>query len=57
MSKLNDILIIDDEVDICEQISGLLNDKGYETKSILSSEDGINAFKKKIFFSHIRYLA
>ena len=32
MSKLNDILIIDDEVDICEQISGLLNDKGYETK-------------------------
>ena len=47
MSKLNDILIIDDEVDICEQISGLLNDKGYETKSILSSEDGINAFKKK----------
>ena len=47
MSKLNDILIIDDEVDICEQISGLLNDKGYETKSIVSSEDGINAFKKK----------
>ena len=24
MSKLNDILIIDDEKDICEQISGLL---------------------------------
>ena len=47
MSKLNDILIIDDEKDICEQISGLLNDKGYETKSMISSEDGISAFKKK----------
>ena len=48
MTKLNDILIIDDEKDICEQISGLLNDKGYETKSMISSEEGINAFKKKI---------
>ena len=47
MSKLNDILIIDDEKDICEQISGLLNDKGYETKSTLTSEDGISAFKIK----------
>ena len=47
MTKLNDILIIDDEKDICEQISGLLNDKGYETKSMISSEEGINAFKKK----------
>ena len=56
MSKLNDILIIDDEVDICEQISGLLNDKGYETKSILSSEDGINAFKKKKYsYFSIKY--
>ena len=24
-----------------------LNDKGFETKSMLSSEDGINSFKKK----------
>ena len=47
MSKLNDILIIDDEKDICEQIVGLLNDKGYETKSALTSEDGISAFKTK----------
>ena len=44
MTKLNDILIIDDEKDICEQISGLLNDKGYETKSMISSEEGINSF-------------
>ena len=47
MTKLNDILIIDDEKDICEQISGLLNDKGFETKSMLSSEEAINSFKKK----------
>ena len=24
------ILIIDDEVDICQQISGLLNDRGFQ---------------------------
>ena len=47
MTKLNDILIIDDEKDICEQISGLLNDKGFETKSMISSEEAINSFKKK----------
>jgi len=46
MSKLNDILIIDDEKDICEQISGLLNDVGFATKSMISSDDAINAFKK-----------
>ena len=47
MTKLNDILIIDDEKDICEQISGLLNDKGFGTKSMISSEEAINSFKKK----------
>ena len=47
MTKLNEILIIDDEKDICEQISGLLNDKGFETKSMISSEEAINSFKKK----------
>ena len=47
MTKLNEILIIDDEKDIFEQISGLLNDKGFETKSMISSEEAINSFKKK----------
>ena len=51
MTKLNEILIIDDEKDICEQISGLLNDKGFETKSMISSEEAINLFKKKAFQS------
>ena len=54
MTKLNEILIIDDEKDICEQISGLLNDKGFETKSMISSEEAINSFKKKII--HLLFL-
>ena len=40
------ILIIDDEVDICEQLSGLLNDRGYSVKYRISSEEGIKEFKK-----------
>ena len=43
------ILIIDDEVDICEQISGLLNDRGFITKYCLSSEEGIKEFKKNMY--------
>ena len=35
------ILIIDDEIDICEQISGLLNDRGFKAKYCISSEQGI----------------
>ena len=46
MTKLNDILIIDDEKDICEQISGLLNDKGFGTKSMITSEAPINSFNQ-----------
>ena len=37
----NEILIIDDEVDICKQISGLLNDKGFSTKFKFSAEDAL----------------
>ena len=40
------ILIIDDEVDICEQLSGLLNDRGFSVKYRISSEEGIKEFKK-----------
>ena len=43
------ILIIDDEVDICEQVSGLLNDRGFTTKYCISSEEGIKEFKKNIY--------
>ena len=43
------ILIIDDEVDICQQISGLLNDRGFRTKYCVSSEEGIKEFKKNTY--------
>ena len=40
------ILIIDDEIDICEQLSGLLNDRGFTCNHCISSEEGIKEFKK-----------
>ena len=43
------ILIIDDEIDICEQLSGLLNDRGFTTKYCISSEEGIKEFKKNSY--------
>ena len=39
MNKDIEILIIDDEKDICEQISGLLNDNNYLTISAYNSDD------------------
>ena len=43
------ILIIDDEIDICEQLSGLLNDRGFKCNYCISSEEGIKEFKKTLF--------
>ena len=43
------ILIIDDEIDICEQISGLLNDRGFKAKYCISSEQGIKEFNKSTY--------
>ncbi len=49
MMQNTNILIIDDEIDICEQLSGFLNDIGYETKYCLTSESGIKTFKQNTF--------
>lgn len=38
-----DILVVDDEQDICELISGILSDEGYETRTALSSSDALAA--------------
>ncbi len=38
------ILVVDDEVDICEQLSGLLNDKGFESKYATSSDQALKTF-------------
>ena len=43
------ILIIDDEIDICEQLSGLLNDRGFKCNYCISSDEGINEFKKNSY--------
>ena len=41
------ILLVDDEPDICEQLSGLLRDIGYSCEYTTSSEKGLELFKKK----------
>ena len=46
MTRNLDILIIDDEKDICEQISGLLNDNSYSTISAYHSDEAIRKFIK-----------
>ncbi len=48
-NKESKILIIDDEPDICDQLSGLLNDIGYLCDKATTSEKGIEKFKKKNF--------
>ena len=49
MGNENRILIIDDEPDICLQLSGLLSDIGYICDQANSSEKGLQIFKKKNF--------
>ena len=41
MNKEINILIIDDEKDICDQISGLLNDNDYNTRSAFNNEEAL----------------
>ena len=47
VAKVSKILIVDDEPDICEQLSGLLGDIGYVCEYATSSEKGLELFKKK----------
>ena len=39
------ILVVDDEVDICDMVSAILNDEGYQTKIALNPNDAINIIK------------
>ena len=39
------ILVVDDEVDICEMVSAILKDEGYQTKIAFSSKDAVNVIK------------
>ena len=47
--KDSKILIIDDEPDICNQLSGLLSDIGYSCDKANTSEKGLETFKQKSF--------
>ena len=49
MDNFNEILIIDDEIDICKQLSGLLNDLGYNSSYSNTAEEGIELFRAKNF--------
>ena len=41
------ILIIDDEIDICIQLSGLLSDVGYLSDYRTSSEEGLEILREE----------
>tara|TARA_B110000305_G_scaffold98795_1_gene111439 strand:+ start:32372 stop:33754 length:1383 start_codon:yes stop_codon:yes gene_type:complete len=45
---ISDILIIDDEVDICKLISGVLGDEGYATRYVNNSDDAMNSIMTRI---------
>jgi two-component system nitrogen regulation response regulator NtrX len=41
----SDILIVDDESDICELVAGLLQDEGYNTRTARDSDSALNEIK------------
>src|ERR1700750_1318892 len=43
----SDILIVDDEADICELVSGLLQDEGYSTRTARDSDSALNEIKSR----------
>jgi two-component system, NtrC family, nitrogen regulation response regulator NtrX len=43
----NDILIVDDEADICKLIAGILEDEGYETREAGSSSEAFSAIEAR----------
>src|SRR3978361_531695 len=43
----SDILIIDDEADICELVAGLLQDEGYATRTARASDSALNESKSR----------
>ena len=55
-SKESRILIIDDEPDICDQLSGLLNDIGYVCDKATTSEKGIEILNGSNSFNHVQAL-
>jgi two-component system nitrogen regulation response regulator NtrX len=42
-----EILIVDDEADICELVAGILQDEGYATRTARDSDDALNAIRSR----------
>lgn len=42
-----DVLIVDDERDICELVSGILTDSGYATRTASDSDTALNEIAKR----------
>jgi two-component system, NtrC family, nitrogen regulation response regulator NtrX len=42
-----EILIVDDEADICELVAGILQDEGYATRTARDSDDALNAIRTR----------
>lgn len=42
-----EILIVDDEADICELVAGILQDEGYVTRTARDSDDALNAIRTR----------
>ena len=43
----SDILIVDDESDICELVAGLLQDEGYNTRTARDSDGALNEIRSR----------
>lgn len=43
-----DVLVVDDEEDICDLVSGILSDNGYSTRTAFGYGEAINEIEKKI---------
>jgi two-component system nitrogen regulation response regulator NtrX len=43
----SDILIVDDETDICDLVAGLLQDEGYTTRTARDSDSALNEIKSR----------
>jgi len=46
---MNSILIIDDEIQICESIKMILDYSGYEVSYTTDAKDGINKLSSKLY--------
>ena len=47
-NRPHDILIVDDEPDICELISDILQDEGYQTRSAMTGQEALDALAEQV---------